>query len=233
MKKITFTIITFFILSVGYGQQTKVEDLQKITKLNSVTELNNYIKLHPEDKEPICINLQERIGAVYNGDNDECDYNLIQMLIAIIPDEPTKQDMRNTTFETNHFLITGTIHNHIMENKAFPTMSQLAQELNLSRQTIYNHLKDGLYHSNNDLVVKKQELMMSKAMERLYYIGIEESNPTALKDFIKLQQKESSSSIINNYIQINNLKISTDEIQNLPIDDLMQIEAIIQKTISN
>ncbi|PKV63650.1 hypothetical protein ATE90_0006 [Polaribacter sp. Hel1_33_96] len=36
---------------------------------------------------------------------------------------------------------------------------------------------------------------------------------------------------VNNYIQINNLKISNDDIQKLPFEDILQIENIVSKTL--
>tara|TARA_R110000744_G_C19226129_1_gene547637 strand:- start:85 stop:795 length:711 start_codon:yes stop_codon:yes gene_type:complete len=46
MKKKYITIITFFILSVGYGQQTKVEDLQKkkLELTNKIGKLKDSLK---------------------------------------------------------------------------------------------------------------------------------------------------------------------------------------------
>jgi DNA-binding transcriptional regulator YhcF (GntR family) len=211
----------------------KNKSLQKITKLNSVTELNNYIELHPTEKEEVCNSIQKRIGAVYSGESDEDDSKLIQMLISLVEDEPTRTDIKNVTFETNHALITSFIHNHLLKHRQFPTITSMAQGLNISRTTIYRHLENGILHSNNTLVKHKNELMISSALQQLYLIGIEDRNPTALKNYVKLLQNATNTNITNNYIQINNLKISTDKIQNLPMDDLMQIEAIIQKTISN
>jgi hypothetical protein len=36
---------------------------------------------------------------------------------------------------------------------------------------------------------------------------------------------------VNNYIQINNLKISTEDIKKLPVEDILQIENIVSKTL--
>ena len=112
-------------------------------------------------------------------------------------------------------------------------MSTIANEINLSRQTIYNHLNSGFLDANNNLVKRKTEIMSFNALENLYLIGIEDRNPTTLKHFIQLSGLVSSNSAmqVNNYIQINNLKISTEDIKRLPFEDILEIENIVSKTL--
>lgn len=120
-----------------------------------------------------------------------------------------------------------------MEHRKFPTISTIANKINLSRQTIYNHLNSGFLDANNNLVKRKTEMMSFNALENLYLIGIEDRNPTALKHFIQLSGLVSSNSAmqVNNYIQINNLKISTEDIKRLPFEDILEIENIVSKTL--
>ena len=56
----------------------------------------------------------------------------------------------------------------------------------------------------------------------------------ALKYFIQLTGMVSNNSKmqVNNYIQVNNLKISNEDIKRLPIEDILQIEKIVSKTLT-
>lgn len=48
-------------------------------------------------------------------------------------------------------------------------------------------------------------------------------------DKITLENKTTN---VSNYIQINNLKLSKEDFNNLPVQDILEIENIISKTIS-
>ncbi|PKV66257.1 hypothetical protein ATE90_2720 [Polaribacter sp. Hel1_33_96] len=214
---------------------SKTKSLQKLTdyeNLNSVSELKEYLTLNPENKYEVDKNLRLRVEQAYN-DKESNEFDLIEMLLYITDDEDIKADIRNTTYETNHSIITSYIHNYVIEFRQFPTMSTIANNIKLSRQTVYNHFNNGLITTNNRLVKGRNEAMIFKALEKLYLIGIEDNNPTALKHFIQLSGLTANNNAmqVNNYIQINNLKISNDDIQKLPFEDILQIENIVSKTL--
>jgi len=74
--------------------------------------------------------------------------------------------------------------------------------------------------------------MTTSAMEKLYLIGVQDNNATALKYFIQLSVVVSNNSThINNYIQINNLKITNEDFNRLPQQDILEIESILSKTL--
>jgi DNA-binding phage protein len=213
---------------------SKIKSLQKLTdyeNINSVSELKEYLTLKPENKYEVDKNLRLRIEQAYN-DKKMDEFDLIEMLLYITEDEDVKTDIRNTTYETNHSIITSFIHNYIIEFRQFPTMSIIANKINLSRQTIYNHFDNGIMSTNNRLLKGRNEVMTIKALEKLYLIGIEDNNPTALKHFIQLSGITANNTMqVNNYIQINNLKISNEDIKKLPFEDILEIENIVSKTL--
>lgn len=209
--------------------------LQKLTdyeNLNSVSELKKYLELNPKNKYDVDKSLRNRVEQAYN-DKESNEFDLIEMLLYITEDEDIKTDIRNTTYETNHSIITSYIHNYLLEFRTFPTMTTISNETNLSRQTIYNHLHNGFLNTNNKLIKGKNEIMSINALQKLYLIGIEDRNPTALKHFIQLSGLTANNNTmqVNNYIQINNLKISNEDIQRLPFEDILQIENIVSKTL--
>jgi len=210
--------------------------LQKLTdykNINSLPELKKYLKLYPNKKVDIRENIQKRLIDSYKNE-EKNEYNLTEMYLSLIENKELKKDIRNTTYEVNHSIITSFMHNYILENRQFPTMSIISEKINLSRQTIYNHLNNGLTSITNHLLKGKNEIMSAKALEKLYLIGIEKNNPMALKYFIQLTGMVSNNSKmqVNNYIQVNNLKISNEDIKRLPIEDILQIEKIVSKTLT-
>lgn len=209
--------------------------LQKLTdykNLNSLSELKKYLKLYPNKKVDIIENIRVRLIDSYKNE-EKNEYNLTEMYVSLIENKELKKDIRNTTYEVNHSIITSFMNNYILEYKQFPTMSVIAEQVHLSRQTIYNHFNNGLMTINNRLLKGKNEIMSLKALEKLYLIGIEKNNPIALKYFIQLtgMVSNNNSMQVNNYIQVNNLKISNEDIKRLPVEDILQIEKIISKTL--
>ena len=75
--------------------------------------------------------------------------------------------------------------------------------------------------------------MTSSALATLYYIGVNDSNASALKHFIELSGaiNKSSSNTVNNYIQINNLKITREQFEQLPEDVILEVEQVISKSL--
>ncbi|PKV63651.1 hypothetical protein ATE90_0007 [Polaribacter sp. Hel1_33_96] len=117
---------------------SKTKSLQKLTdyeNLNSVSELKEYLTLNPENKYEVDKNLRLRVEQAYN-DKESNEFDLIEMLLYITDDEDIKADIRNTTYETNHSIITSYIHNYVIEFRQFPTMSTIANNIKLSRQTV-------------------------------------------------------------------------------------------------
>jgi hypothetical protein len=210
------------------------KSLQKLTEidnLKTVKATKEFFAKNPELKDEIWDSLTSKISESYANDLGN-EYKLTNMLVSILEDESVIRDIRNTTYETNHIIITNSIHNHILENRCFPSMATIKESTKLSRQTVYNHLNNGLTDSHNKLIKGKNEIMSMNALSKLYLIGIQDNNPTALKYFIQLSGAVSSNATqINNYIQINNIKISKEDFNRLPKEDIIEIESIVSKTI--
>ena len=207
------------------NKNTKKKSLQKLTDIENLKtpeKLTEYLTKNPNDWRMVMDNLQERINDTYQNKKGK-EYALENLVVACqqfknIEDAET--DVRNTTYETNHSFITNCLHNYIIKHRCFPTMQTIANETGLSRTTIYKHLSDGIGNKYNRLVLGKLEYMTSSALASLYHIGINDRNATALKNFIELAGNvKTSTSTINNYIQINNLKLSKEEFEKLPTNE--------------
>lgn len=217
----------------------KKKSLQKVTDIKNINtrkQLREFINDNPEKN--IIKSLLARMNNSYAkklGEEDKL-MNLIEELFLITKGKDNSDiiTMKNVTYETNHTIITSFIHNNILENNCFPNIQNISKNTGLSRQTIYKHLNSGLKNKYNDIVKGKLEYMTLNAMAKLYLIGVQDHNATALKHFIELSKTTSQNNTtnINNYIQINNLKLSRDEFNQLPNETILEIETLISKTLS-
>lgn len=210
----------------------------KLKDFRNRKALKNFIDEHPDKTKAFIQRLEDLLNESYQkglGKEDE-----IISLVNLIQDHTKvsqhhKDVFRNTMYEINQSLIVNAIHNFLFKHHTFPTIIHLAKETNLSRTTIYKHLKDGLYSKYSTLVNKRHQYLVSKAMEMLYIVGVRDSNANALKAYIELAgglKQKQEIHINNNYIQINNLKVSKEEFDNLPPDTLSQIESLLKTSLN-
>ena len=214
--------------------------LQKVTdfeKVESKKQVREYLEAKPDSYYDLLDNLQNRLQKSYNEKLGE-DHKLMDLIYECHKsrnDEKAEAWARNATYEYNHTIIATNIHNYLMNNRTFPTIHHIANETGLSRTTIYRHLQDGLKTDYNSLVKGKLEYMATHALEKLYLIGIQDNNAGALKSYIELSGaiNKQPTTNVNNYIQINNLRISRDEFDQLPNETIIEIEKIISETLEN
>lgn len=217
----------------------KKKSLQKVTdigKLKTVKDIKTFVKDNPERSNEVLEKLQALLNKSY-ADKLGLEHDIIELVskcYLLMNDENSSTFVRNATYETNHIIIGSFIHNYIYENRYFPSIMTIKDETGLSRRTIYNHINNGFSDELNSVVKGKINYMIPKALEKLYLIGIRDNNVTALKHFIELSgfTSEKNTTNVNNYIQINNLKLSRDEFNQLPNETILEIETLISKTIS-
>lgn len=211
-------------------QKKHVQKFTDMESLKTPDQVKEYIDNNPDLLKPLRENLSMRLMDSYDRGLGN-DYEVVQMLCVTTDNADNIADIMNTTYQSNHRIITSYIHNHILETRCFPSMTAIVKETKLSRQTVYNHLKGGLNNKSNALVKGLNEIMSQKALEKLYLFGIEDRNSQALKHYVQLSRATNNTSTTNNFIQINNLKISNDDFNNLPIEDMLEIECIVSKSI--
>tara|TARA_B100000780_G_C21122271_1_gene454702 strand:+ start:3059 stop:3673 length:615 start_codon:yes stop_codon:yes gene_type:complete len=202
-------------------KEKSLQEFTEIENLKTVKQTKEYLKKYPEKRIKIWDNISERI-------KDSCannlgkEYILTNMLAVIYKDEKNIEDLRNSTYEANNRKITNCIHNYILKNRSFPVQAEIIEATKLSRQTIYNHLKDGINTKHNKLIKGANEVMSLSALSNLYLIGIEDRNASALKHFIQLSGIVTNNTTnVNNYIQINNLKITNEDFNKLPKETII------------
>ena len=146
---------------------------------------------------------------------------------------------RNHTWSRNHLRLLQLVTNGLEERGCLPPVTYIARELNLSRVTVTNHLKDLNNGERSDLVEGKIELLRERALSLLYREGVY-SNRTpdrirALSAFLKLTQRlerRVGQHINPTFIQVNNIAISPSLISNLPESKQKEIADIIIESLA-
>ena len=208
-----------------------IQKLTEIEKLETVKQMRDFLEINPERANEILDKLQILMNKSY-AEKLGLEYSATELAVKcneLMNDNESAVYIRNVTYETNHTIIGNFIHNYVCENRCFPSISIIKEKTGLSRMTVYNHINNGFSDRFNSLVKGKIEYLIPKALEKLFYIGIQDNNAGALKNFIELSGygKEIKTTNINNYIQINNLKLSKEDFNKLPKETLLEIEAII------
>ena len=160
---------------------------------------------------------------------DEC-YEEIKPLL----DEENKQAI----WEYNHSKIVAFITNHITKNGIMPTKSRIAHETGLTRVTVNRHLEeyrhDDKGKERRERFVFAEDVLLAAlfkkaltgdtgAMKLLYEItGLHSPKNKAYHPVIQNQH---------NYIQINGLKLSQEELAKLEPQKLRRVESIIRKML--
>ncbi len=137
---------------------------------------------------------------------------------------------RRDRWYVNEAKIKHCIHKAVANNCYLPNNTRIAEETGLSRVTIDKHLKAYGLNNYKKEELDKYEALNSMALNKLYQIGINQSNIKALTSFINFTNTPKGV-VNNNYIQINNTKIDSVIIENLPENVRLQIEALILESL--
>ncbi len=149
--------------------------------------------------------------------------------------ETLPANLNEELWELNHDKICSVINKALLTNNRMPSKTEIAKETGLSVVTIRKHLKE---HATNLLNIERKEqykFMESALMAALYNKSIM-GDVNAMKFFFEATGLHNTSGKGNNiianqhnYIQINNLKLSQEELEKLSPEQLKQIEAIVRE----
>lgn len=216
------------------NEEKSLQNFTDFEEIKNAQDVKDFLEKQPEEVDDLLSYFQKKINQSYTEKSGK-ESDIANMMVACYRelDEPNEVNyVRNITYEINHTLISSFIHNYVLNNNCFPTTNVIMDKTGLSRQTVYNHLKTGLMNQYRTLIKGKTEYMVTSALERLYSLGIQ-GDVSALKSYIQLAGQNNC--IVNNYIQINNIKIEESMLKNLPEEKLNEIINIINsesKTIN-
>lgn len=217
----------------GLQKFTDFEQLKTVEDFNSLQKKDNkkFLELFNWIQDKINENVQKE-----NSEEREIDkyFNRIEMLLPILDRDKTETDkqlrigsLKRERWYLNDALIKGCIDTNVMKKGVLPNNTAICRETGLSRVTIYNHLKENGHSLYREEELEKFKVLNNLAITRIYKIGMSKNDPKALKMFVDLTGEPKKTVINNNYIQINNTRIDSLLIDQLPIETKNQIEALI------
>ena len=201
--------------------------IKKLFELKQIT-YEDYKDFSKEDIERFQEITTERFNALKGKELD----NLVYQLEPITP-----TDMKNNLWEVNHSKITNSMSRLIDKSGRMPASSELAEDTGLSRQTIYNHLKE---YSTHPLFLEQSEqfrYLTSKVLAMVYRLAINGDVKAAKLYFDAVGNgigQQSNNTLIqnqNNYIQINGTVLSQETVKRLNAEQLSTIETILKTAL--
>ena len=173
---------------------------------------------------------KKKIGAVItagyltlSGDDRDSFFDKTEEILS--------PNSRNEIWERNHYCILNVISWQTIQHKQIPTIKEIVEETGLSRVTVLKHLKE---YYDSDTFKEKQnafKFLREKLMAKIYSFAYD-GNMRAAKIFMDVTSDKPLLSIQNqqnNYIQINGLVITQEQIKSLPADKLQKIQEMIDE----
>jgi hypothetical protein len=136
---------------------------------------------------------------------------------------------RNEIWERNHECILNVISWQTIQYRQIPTIKAIAEETKLSRVTVTKHLKE--YYQTETFKEKENafKFLREKLLTKVYSFAYD-GNMRAAKIFMDATTDAPPLTIKNqqnNYIQVNGIVITEEQIKNLPLEKLAKIHEIV------
>lgn len=208
------------------GQLTLSEKAQELLKKEQITR-EDIDQLPEEERRGFCDYLNDELARASDLEKDR----MVEKTASLLG----LQGM-NDIWEENHAAIIGFIHNTLVNTGAMPTKRDVMRHTGLSRPTIDKHLKEYKKHKVYEEQEENLKMLKNTLMTKLYHSACC-GNTGAAKLFLEQMgfatQTRAGKNIIqnqNNYIQINGIRLSQDEVLKLEPEKLMQLEALLKGT---
>lgn len=170
------------------------------------------------------------------GDDIDKYWQRVYWILELMGQDATST--RNQQWEINHQKIIRAINSYFREYPGSPpSVSHIAAEAGLSRPTVYKHLKEGAGSHRYQQELDNFRYMTVKVLGILYTL-VQQGDLKAIKIYLDYFKDSPSSAPAqrigtqNNYIQINNTRLSEETLQVLPPSALEEIESIINQALS-
>ncbi|HXP52955.1 MAG TPA: hypothetical protein VN922_23625 [Bacteroidia bacterium] len=143
---------------------------------------------------------------------------------------------QNEQWERNHVLISLYISTCLEKAGRIPSKAEIAKATGLSRLTVHKHIKDS---KQNPLFEEQEEefkMVKDRLMGMLYQMAMKHGNVNAVRLFFEASGIVGNAKTVNkniienqhNYIQINETRLSQDEIKKLSPERLKQLEELLK-----
>lgn len=122
------------------------------------------------------------------------------------------------------------------EYGSMPSKNQIAAKTELSRQTVHKHLKE--YTSDPRFLeqIEQFRFMTSKVLAKVYQFAINGDMRAAKLYFEVVGNLSANPTVVNtqnNYIQINEFKLTQESIKQLKPEQLQRVEDLLKQMVSN
>lgn len=183
------------------------------------------------------------LNSAYKGNNglavDKANSELFKLMDTVMPpDNDYYVEMKNYTWQKNHLKILATISHLMQTENHMPTNAAISSTAGLSEETIYKHLRGMEGHELYKHEADKFKLMKERVLTTVYNLGVQ-GDVRACKVYLNYLPSNVITPapmpvqmpVQTNYIQINNLKITPDELEKLPPATLQKIETLINMPV--
>ena len=212
--------------------KNKPKGLQKLTNTeNKFNELLKKNKLETAHLDGVLTDnesnefLAHTLKTLYSLKHQQHD-DFFLKIEGVIP-----ADLKNQLWEANHNRIMWAIPILIRDYGRMPSKNEISEKSGLSRQTIHKHLAEFSNHPLYLEQVEKFRIMRTKVMATVLRLALN-GDVKAAKLFLTFTDNSATKGNINtqnNYLQINQIKITQENIFQLPPEQLSQIEAILMQ----
>jgi DNA-binding phage protein len=207
--------------------ETEVK-INNLLSLKQITE-NELEPLSEAEKDLLMVKINERYNELKGTERD----NFLRKIEPI-----TNEITKNQLWENNHVEITCAISNLMQECGRMPTVTQIANKTDLSRQTIHKHLKEYTNHPQFIEQMEQFKFMNSKVLAKVFKFAVN-GDMRAAKLYLSAMgmynEPAPKNTLIqnqNNYIQINGTVLSQDNLKQLNPEQLNTIEAILKAALT-
>jgi predicted transcriptional regulator len=118
-----------------------------------------------------------------------------------------------------------------------PTTHEIATKTELSRQTVHKHLKDYANDARHLEALEQFKFMTSKVLVKVFNYAVQ-GDVRAAKLYLETvenigRNKVSLHNTQNNFIQINQLKVTQEELKQLKPEQLRKVEDLLKEVVTN
>jgi hypothetical protein len=163
--------------------------------------------------------------------------DLFDFLDTIITKEhPFYTQIKNYTWQKNHLKILASISTQMQEKNRMPTNNEISIDAGLSEETVYKHLREFKNHDLYKHEADKYQLMIHRVLSKVFNLSVQ-GDIRACKVFLDYFAGNTIGPAMpppkhTNYIQINNLKITATDLEQLPPATLQKIENLIKLPVN-
>jgi len=144
-----------------------------------------------------------------------------------------KAKTKRFDYRNNHDKVLAAMHHLTIEKETIPTKKDICEVTGLSRNTVNRHLEE-IEEEMSIFQPRWVQIGRQRIVQKLYRMveyGRSDRETLKAMDLFMRYTSSTSNDIKKqtNYIQVNNLKITEDQLSDLPHKDLQEIQLIISK----